>query len=154
MRHRVKTKTLSRDTDHRRALLKNLASSLVLNKKIVTTTAKAKFVKPYIEKLITKAKGGANYNNVRYMRTKLIGEDTIKEILTEIGPKFASRNGGYTRIVKLANRGGDNAPMARIELLADKAKKAVKSETTTKKNEVEKPAVEVKATEVKEESNE
>ena len=129
MRHRVKTKRLSRDTEHRKAMLKNLASSLVINKKIVTTTAKAKFLRPYIEKLITRAKSGENYSNVRYMKQKLIGYDTVKAILSEIGPKFSDRKGGYTRIVKLGNRGGDNAPLARVEILSEKP---IKADKTTK----------------------
>ncbi|MFC1621982.1 50S ribosomal protein L17 [Patescibacteria group bacterium] len=115
MRHRVATKTLHRDKDHRNSLVKNLCSSLVMNEKIKTTEAKAKFIRPKIEKLITRAKKGGDFNNVKYMKRKLIGEDTVRKILTDLGPRFKDVAGGYTRIVKIGNRDGDNAPMARIE---------------------------------------
>lgn len=129
MRHRVKTKTLNRTSEHRHALLKNLSESLIKHGKIETTIDKAKYVRPYIEKLITKVKGLNKedklnmFNAVKYLKTKLITEEVINKLINEVAPKFTKRNGGYTRIIKTGNRPGDNAMKARIELLEDKKTK-------------------------------
>src|SRR4030066_1527141 len=128
MRHRVVTKTLNRDTEHRKALLKNLSTSLVLHEKIVTTIAKAKYLRPHFEKLITKARKGPNFNNVKYLKTMLTTDDAVKKILNDVAPRFLQVNGGYTRIIKMSERIGDNAPLARIELTLVK-KKEKKEET-------------------------
>lgn len=117
MRHRVVGKKLNRDMDHRKALLKNLAESLIKNSKIETTVAKAKFLRPYIERLVTRAKKSQDFNTVKYMRTKLITEDSIRMLIKDIAPKFNTRNGGYTRIKRTRNRAGDQAEMARIEFV-------------------------------------
>jgi len=103
--------------------MKNLSSDLIKHEKIVTTLAKAKYLRPYFEKLITRARTGSDFNNVKYMRKKLIGNETIKKILLDIGPRFVGRNGGYTRIARVGNRSGDNAPMARIEIVENKKEK-------------------------------
>lgn len=159
MQHRISTKTLHRTTSHRKAMLKNLSTSLVEHEKVVTTVAKAKYLRPHFEKLITKAKEGETFNNVKYMKKELLTDASIRKMLSDLRMRYASINGGYTRIVKLANRAGDNAPMARIELtqkpIAPKAEnikkvdKITKSEDTTKKvttkKVAEKPVKAVKA---------
>lgn len=129
MRHRVVGKKLNRDKDHREALLKNLASSLLINGKIETTLAKAKFVKPFVEKLITKAKDNS-FNSLRLLRSRLGNEIALEKLFTEIAPTFKERNGGYTRIQRVGKiRKGDNSELATIELI---------SETKTEKAEEEK----------------
>lgn len=125
MIHRVKSTTLHRTAAHRKSLLRNLSDSIVMHEKIVTTLAKAKYVKPYIERLITHAKAGNTFNNIKYMKTKLLSDDAVRKILLELGPRFLERKGGYTRIIKLKNRVGDNSPSARIEL-CEKPKKVEK----------------------------
>jgi len=129
MRHRVVGKKLNRDKDHRQALLKNLASSLILNGKIETSVIKAKFMKPFVEKLITKAKDGS-YNSVRLLRSRIGNEEALRKLISEIAPSFKERNGGYTRIKKLGViRKGDNSEMAMIELVtSEKPAKEVKEE--------------------------
>lgn len=152
MRHRVARKILGRDSAHRASLLKNLATSLVVAGKIETTLAKAKFVKPYVEKLVTKAKAGANFNNVKYLKTKLTTDEAVRAILEKVAPEFADRNGGYTRIVRTRNRDGDNSTMARLEFVtkvkaqaattekATEAKAAKKSVRAAKVTSADKPA--------------
>ncbi|NBO36861.1 50S ribosomal protein L17, partial [bacterium] len=109
MRHRVGGKKLNRDKDHRAALLKNLASSLILNGKIETSVTKAKFLRPFVERLITKAKD-SSFNSLRVLRSKIGNEDAIRKLITEVAPKMKDRNGGYTRISKLGIiRKGDNS---------------------------------------------
>lgn len=120
MRHRVVGKKLNRDKDHREALLKNLASSLLLNGKIETTLVKAKFVRPFVEKLITKAKD-SSFNSLRLVRSRLGNEDALRKLFSEIAPSFLERNGGYTRIQRTGKiRKGDNSELAIIELVSSK----------------------------------
>ncbi|NBO21748.1 50S ribosomal protein L17 [bacterium] len=127
MRHRVGGKKLNRDKDHRAALLKNLASSLILNGKIETSVTKAKFLRPFVERLITKAKD-SSFNSLRVLRSKIGNEDAIRKLITEVAPKMKDRNGGYTRISKLGIiRKGDNSELATIELVTE-SKKPVKNE--------------------------
>ncbi len=132
MKHRVVRNILGRDSEHRVSLLRNLATSLITHGKIETTLAKAKFVKPYVEKLITKAKAGSTFNNVKYLKTKLTTDEAIRLILEKVAPSFAERNGGYTRIVRTRLRVGDNSIMSRIELVSDvkEVKKARGSKKT------------------------
>lgn len=143
MLHRVSHKKLSRDTNARRALLKNLATSLVLHERITTTTAKAKTIRPVIEKLVTKAKVDSHITR-RYLTTKLDKDSAVKKMLELIGPTFRERPGGYTRIVKLAPRAGDNADLSLIEfvenisLVAAKKKLAQKPQVKAKKEIVKK----------------
>src|SRR3989304_5397044 len=106
MIHRVSHKKLSRDTNARRALLKNLASSLVLHEKIVTTETKAKAARPYVEKLITKAKE-ESLNSQRYLSARLNRENVVRKLIELVGPTVKKRRGGYTRIIKLPPRIGD-----------------------------------------------
>lgn len=103
---------------HERKIIANLCKSLIMNESVVTTEARARRVRPHIEKLITKAKKGDTYN--RRLALKILGDREIAYVLfEELGPKFADRNGGYTRTTKLPNRKGDNAPMAMIELVLE-----------------------------------
>ncbi len=117
MRHRVVTKTLGRDSAHRKALLRNLSDSLVMHESVTTTLAKAKYVRPYIEKLISKAKKGSDFVTVKYVRNRLVTEKAARKLFEKVAPLFAKRPGGYTRIVKTGTRDGDNSLMARIEFV-------------------------------------
>ena len=101
------------DAEHQKAMLGNLVASLVAAEGIVTTEAKAKALRPVVEKVVTKAKVGGVHQQrqvVAFIRDK----DMAHKLFEEIGPRYADRNGGYTRILKLGQRQGDNAPMARI----------------------------------------
>ena len=115
MRHAVSGRKLGRDINSRKALLSNLASSLIVNGKITTTQAKAKFARPYIEKLVTQAKKNKLHLN-RAIASRLTHEAFLR-LTEEIALNFSARSGGYTRIVKLSLRTGDRAPMARLEFL-------------------------------------
>ncbi len=115
MKHKSKGKKFGRETDARRALMRALAVGFVRDEKIKTTEAKAKSLRPYIEKLITKGKGGTLAGR-RSVIAK-VGEVTTKKIFSEIAPKYKERAGGYTRIIKLPARRGDAAKMAIIEFV-------------------------------------
>ncbi len=125
---------------HERLMLANLATSLFQHGRITTTQAKAKKLRPYAERLITKAKVGDLHN--RRMIMKLIRDkEVVHRLCTEIGPFFADRNGGYTRILKTIPRKGDNAPMAIIELVQEKTVTAeAEAARKTKFAKDEKPA--------------
>ena len=116
MRHGDKINNLSRTASHRRALLSNLACQLIEYKKIVTTLAKAKALRTYVEPLITKAKDNTTHQH-RVVFSYLQDKEAIKELFGTVGPKVAGRPGGYTRIIKLGTRVGDNAEQALIELV-------------------------------------
>jgi large subunit ribosomal protein L17 len=116
MRHNKKFNHLGRKSAHRKALLSNLACSLFLHKRITTTVAKAKALKMYAEPLITKAKDDST-NNRRVVFSYLKSKTAVSELFREISPKIADRPGGYTRILKLGNRQGDDAEMCIIELV-------------------------------------
>jgi large subunit ribosomal protein L17 len=116
MRHRVQNKKLSRDKDARKSLLKVLATDLIEHGSIETTLVKAKFVRPYIEKLITRSKE-KNFTTVKYAKTKLTKDSATRKLLDEIAPKFKDRKGGYTRVIKTRYRLGDRAKMAKIEFI-------------------------------------
>ena len=118
MRHRAKGRQLSRTSEHKKALLRNMAASLFKHEKIVTTQAKAKELRPYAERLITLARRG-DLHARRLAERKIQDRDVLKRLFSEIGPRFAARPGGYTRILKLHHRVGDGADTARIELLAE-----------------------------------
>jgi large subunit ribosomal protein L17 len=121
MRHGDKINNLGRKKAHREALMSNMASQLIMHKRIVTTHAKAKALRTYIEPLITKTKKVESkeqiMHNHRIVFSYLQDKTAVKELFTEIGPKVASRPGGYTRIIKLGIRLGDNAERAMIELV-------------------------------------
>ena len=104
------------DAAHQKAMFGNLVASLIAAEGIVTTEAKAKALRPVAEKVITKAKKGGLHNH-RQVVSYLGDKEMAHKLFTDIGPRYADRNGGYTRILKLGNRQGDNAPMARIELV-------------------------------------
>jgi large subunit ribosomal protein L17 len=110
---------LGGSSSHQKALLANLATSLFEHGRIKTTEPKARALRPYAEKLITHAKKGALHNR-REVLKKIRDKDVVHTLFAEIGPFFADRNGGYTRIIKVEARKGDNAPMAVIELVREK----------------------------------
>ena len=124
MRHNKKFNHLGRKSAHRNAMLSNMASSLILNKRIITTTAKAKALRVYVEPLITKAKPENNAttekgsSNRRVVFSYLQNKFAVTELFREVGPKVANRPGGYTRIIRMPeNRLGDAAEMALMELV-------------------------------------
>ncbi|MEQ1856125.1 MAG: 50S ribosomal protein L17 [Longimicrobiales bacterium] len=116
MRHRNKGKKLSRTSTHRRALLRNMATSLFLHERIETTTTKAKELRPYAERLITLARRG-DVHARRIAGRKIQDRDVLGKLFDDIAPRYAERPGGYTRILKLGNRKGDAAEMSLIELV-------------------------------------
>src|SRR5207237_8765557 len=118
MRHRKGARRKLRGTSEQKlALMRNLASSLIESGAIETTEAKAKELRPFVEKLITKAKTGTLHNR-RLAGRGVPHRATADKLFNEVGPRFASRKGGYTRILKTGHRKGDGAEMARIELIA------------------------------------
>ena len=131
---------LGGSSSHQKALLANLASSLFEHGRIKTTETKARALRPYAEKLITHAKKGTLHNR-REVLKKIRDKDVVHTLFAEIGPFYADRNGGYTRIIKVEPRQGDNAPMAVIELVrektvtseADRARRAGASKAAAKK---------------------
>jgi len=145
MRHRKSFSKLSRNTSHRKAMLSNMATDVLLHKKIKTTTARAKAVRPMVERIITFAKKntlGARRHVLRTVRNKSV----VKELFSEIGPMYVSRNGGYTRIIKLGRRQGDGAEVSYLELVGfenvrkpkKEKKEAEKVDKAVKPKEVEK----------------
>ena len=116
MRHRKAGRSLRRTSEQRLALLRNLATSLIEQGAIETTEAKAKELRPFVEKLITKARAGTLH--ARRLAGKHVQKRAAADkLFQELGPKFAARTGGYTRILKTSHRKGDGAEMARIELV-------------------------------------
>ncbi len=118
MRHRRKGRQLSRTATHRRAMLRNMVASLFQHDGVVTTVAKAKELRPFAERLITLARRG-DLHARRQVERHIKNRAVSGRLFAEIGPRFQSRPGGYTRIVKLGHRPGDGAELARIELVAD-----------------------------------
>jgi large subunit ribosomal protein L17 len=116
MRHGKKVNHLGRTSSHRKAMLSNMASSLIKHKKITTTIAKAKALRVYVEPLLTRSKVSSTHN-YRTVFSYLQDKEAVTELFTVVGEKIASRAGGYTRILKTGNRMGDNADMAIIELV-------------------------------------
>ena len=116
MRHGKKINHLGRKTAHRKSMLANMGSSLIEHKRINTTVAKAKALKVFIEPLVTKSKEDTTHNR-RIVFSKLRNKYAVTELFREVAPKVGDRPGGYTRIIKLGNRLGDNADMAMIELV-------------------------------------
>lgn len=141
MRHRKTRHRLGRAADQRKAVLRSLSTELLKHEEIITTLAKAKALRPQVEKLITKGKKGyiENYKEVqekakggdeaaakevarsvhlrRQVRAKLYDREVVTKVFEEIAPKYKERDGGYTRIIKYRNRRGDNAPLAVIQLV-------------------------------------
>tara|TARA_Y100001970_G_scaffold235335_1_gene294270 strand:+ start:2781 stop:3200 length:420 start_codon:yes stop_codon:yes gene_type:complete len=120
MRHLKRGRKLNRTRSHRLAMLSNMASSLVFYKRIRTTLPKAKTLSPFIERLVTYSKNNDRLHGRRLIMSKIIGKNSKKVahlLMDEIGPQYNSRNGGYTRIIKLDNRKNDNAKMCLIEFV-------------------------------------
>ena len=155
MRHNKAINHLGRKSGHRKALLANLATSLILNKRIETTVAKAKALKMYVEPLITKSKDDSTHSR-RTVFSYLKNKEAVTELFRTVAPKIADRPGGYTRVLKTGFRQGDGADMALIELvdfneaaLAAANKPAKKTTRRSSKKAVEAaPAVEAPAAEV------
>jgi large subunit ribosomal protein L17 len=161
MRHGDKVKNLSRTKAHRDALLSNLACQLIQYKRIVTTVAKAKALRVYVEPLITKGKTNTTHQR-RIVFSYLQDKEAIKELFGTVAEKVAGRPGGYTRVIKLGARPGDNAETALIELVdfneiygkgkgeaKEGAKKTRRSRGTAKKAEAKTEEVKAETTEAK-----
>ena len=159
MRHNKAINHLGRQSGHRKAMLANMASSLILNKRINTTVAKAKALKSYVEPLITKSKEDTTHSR-RVVFSYLKDKNAVKELFLTVAPKVADRPGGYTRVLHTGFRQGDAAEMALIELVdfneaalasAPKAEKKATRRSRAKKAEApaEAPAAEVPAQEEK-----
>jgi large subunit ribosomal protein L17 len=132
MRHRNEGRKLSRNTSHRRALLRNLVTALLEHGRLMTTLPKAKEVRPLAERMITLGKRDSLHAR-RQVHSYLLKDETARKVFSTIAPKFADRKGGYSRIIRLGNRKGDGADLAIIELLgsdleAKKAERAAKAE--------------------------
>lgn len=153
MRHNKSINHLGRKSGHRKALLSNMACSLILNKRITTTVAKAKTLKTYVEPLITKSKDDSTHSR-RVVFSYLKNKEAVNELFRVVAPKIADRPGGYTRVLHTGFRKGDAAEMALIELvdfneaaLASAPKKAAKKTTRRSTKKAEAPAVEAPAAE-------
>ncbi|WP_243518629.1 MULTISPECIES: 50S ribosomal protein L17 [unclassified Candidatus Cardinium] len=116
MRHRNKINRLGRPAGHRKALLMNLAKSLIMHKRIVTTLAKGKVLRTFIEPILTRAKQDTTHSR-RMVFSHFQDKEPVKELFNQIAEKIEQRPGGYTRVIKLPNRAGDNAAMCMIELV-------------------------------------
>lgn len=157
MRHGKKINHLGRTAAHRKAMLANMASSLIEHKRINTTVAKAKALKKYVEPLITKSKDDSTHSR-RTVFSYLKNKQAVTELFREVAAKVGDRPGGYTRIIKTGNRLGDNAEMCMIELvdfneLYTNGKEASKAKGRSRrggKKKTEAAATEAKAVEVKE----
>ena len=149
MRHRKSFNHLGRTSSHRKAMLSNMATSLILHKRINTTVAKAKALRGYVEPLITKAKEDTTHSRREVFR-HLQDKNAVTELFREVSLKVGDRPGGYTRIIKLGNRLGDNADMAMIELVDYnenllKEKAAKKTKTTRRRRGAKKTSAETAA---------
>lgn len=138
MRHRVKGKKLGRDTGHRKALFKNLINALILKEQIKTTESKAQAVRGLVDKLVTRGKSGTLHAR-RLVGAFLSNKQAVNKLVDELGPRFKTRPGGFTRMVRLGRRRGDNAMMVRLELVerpeAKEAKEKKEKKTTKKTKE-------------------
>jgi large subunit ribosomal protein L17 len=138
MRHQRATKKLGRNTSHRRALLRNLVTSLIMEERIETTPAKAKAMRPHVEKMITLGKRG-DLAARRLARAYLMTRDSVDRLFDTVAPRMGDRNGGYLRILHKGFRVGDNAPTVFIELVGSEkvieAKRAKRAEVRAKRKE-------------------
>ncbi|MDC8005553.1 50S ribosomal protein L17 [Aureisphaera galaxeae] len=155
MRHGKKFNHLGRKAAHRKAMLANMACSLIEHKRINTTVAKAKALKKFVEPLVTKSKEDTTHNR-RIVFSRLRQKQAVTELFRDVAVKVGDRPGGYTRIIKLGNRLGDNAEMAMIELvdyneLYNAGKPAKKKSTRRSRRGGAKPAAPAATTEVKKE---
>ena len=142
MRHRVHKVKLGRDYDHKRALLRNLSVSIIEHGEIETTVSKAKALRPFIEKLVTKAKNTKGISTVRYLKSKLNADKSVRKLLEEVAPKYKETNGGYTRITRTRTRDGDKAEMAKIGFVVKKEKEKAVTSKKAKAVKKEKPVIE------------
>lgn len=163
MRHRKKFNHLGRESSHRKAMLSNMAASLIMHKRIFTTLAKAKALRIYVEPLLTKSKDDSTHSR-RTVFSYLQNKEAVTELFREVSVKIADRPGGYTRILKTGNRLGDNAEMCMIELVDFNetmlgTKEAKKTKTTRRRrgsgkkveSKIEIPKVKIKAVETEDE---
>jgi len=154
MRHKKKFNHLGRTVAHRKAMLSNMATSLIVHKRIKTTVAKAKALQVYVEPLITRSKEDTTHSR-RMVFRKLQDKDSVNELFREVSVKVMDRKGGYTRILKIGNRLGDNAEMCIIELvdynenMATKTVKPTKAKRRRSKKKTDTPAAEKVVEEVK-----
>ena len=144
MRHNNKINHLGRKSAHRNSMLANMAASLILEKRIITTTAKAKALRLYVEPMITRSKDDST-NSRRVVFAQLQNKYAVTELFREVSQKVANRPGGYTRIIKLGLRAGDNADMCMMELVDyndvyTNGKKAAKATKTTRRGGKKKAA--------------
>lgn len=118
MRHHNQNRKFGRKSNVRRAFMRSLARALVMEGRIVTTEPRAKELRPYVEKMITTAKGGNHVTNTRILAAHMGGQvDVAQKLVKDIAPKYSDRTGGYTRILKMPARASDAAPMALIEFV-------------------------------------
>jgi large subunit ribosomal protein L17 len=146
MRHGKKINHLGRTSTHRKAMLSNMATSLILHKRISTTLAKAKALRTYVEPLITRSKEDSTHSR-RLVFSYLQSKEAVSELFREISKKVAERPGGYTRILKTGNRLGDNADMCMVELVdynetMISSKESVKAKTTRRRRTTAKKVTE------------
>ena len=148
MRHQKVINHLGRTSSHRKSMISNMAVSLILHKRITTTTAKAKALKTFVEPLITKSKEDSTHSR-RVVFGYLKDKTAVAELFRDISPKIADRPGGYTRILKTGNRIGDNAEMCILELVdfneAMKGGEAAKAKTTRRRRSAKKGTAETAA---------
>lgn len=116
MRHKMGGRKLQRKTGHRNAMFRNMAAALIKHEQIVTTVAKAKELRPYVEKLVTLAKRGG-LSNRRLAHARLLDETQLKKLFDVLAERYSDRDGGYTRVIKAGIRASDAAPMAVIEFV-------------------------------------
>jgi len=116
MRHKVLGRKLGRRSEHREALLQNLVAQLLKHERVTTTEPKAREAQRLAERMITKGRSGALHHRRQALAT-LTDKDIVSKLFDELGPRYAERNGGYTRLTKLSPRQGDSAPMAALELV-------------------------------------
>ena len=144
MRHKIGYRKLNKNSEHRKALFKNMLNSLIKYEQIITTLPKAKELKPKIDKVITLGKK-ADLSKKKYLFSKLQDKNSVKKVFETLSKRYAKRKGGYSRVLKAGYRTGDDAPMAVIELVdrdtnAKKIDKPKKSETTKDKEKLPKSA--------------
>ncbi len=138
MRHRVAHRKLGRVTEHRIAMLRNQAITLILNERLETTVARGKELRPFVEKIITTAKrslkhgdsGIHNVNARRAVAVDILNKDAVRKVFDTIAPRFAERPGGYTRLLRLGRRRGDDAEIAQIELVGSEFDPAAATKKT------------------------
>ncbi len=153
MRHLKSGRKLGRTASHRKATMANIAASLIEHKSIITTTPKAKEARSVVERLITFAKRGDLAARRQVLRT-VRNKELVKELFEEIAPKYKDRPGGYTRVIKIGQRRGDNAHMAVFELVGYEGTQAAKIEKARQKREAKAKAEETSAEEAEENAEE